>query len=199
MPKYLLKGSFIFLLVIAAVVVGVYGIGAIVSTRLANNENIARAQGYTAGYNTGYEEGMTKGNEAGYQSGSKSGLIAAGGANETSINETGYFFMYNPTYSEIMTDLDTSEMSTSQQILDYAKANGIRAAYVRVPIARPASEGRIYLYQLVAFDTVDKGLIIIEPASHREVKVEVGKSYNALNGFPPSSFDDTITKVTMVW
>ena len=199
MPRYLLKGLLIAFLVIAAVVGAGFGVSALISANLNKDENTARTQGYTAGYSKGYDEGLLKGNEAGYQSGSKLGYMAAGGTGAGSINETGYYFLYNPTYDEVILTLAKNQMDSAQQILDYAKANGIRAAYVRVPIAREASEGRIYLYQLVAFDTVDKGLIIIEPRSHREVNVEVGKSYSVLNGFPASTYDDTITKVTVVW
>jgi len=110
-----------------------------------------------------------------------------------------FYFLYNPSYDEILTILSESHLYSAQEILDYSRANGIRAAYVRAPIARPAPDGRIYLYQLVAFETVDRGLVIIEPRSHREVKVAVGASYSLLNYFPQSPFDDTITKVTFVW
>ena len=199
MPRYLLKGLTIAFLIIAGLVGVGFGVSALISANLNNNVNTARTQGYTEGYSEGYQEGTLKGNEAGYQSGSKLGYVAAGGADAGSVNETGYYFLYNPTYDEVMSTLAANELDTARQILDYAKTNGIRAAYVRVPIARPATEGRIYLYQLVAFETVDKGFLIIEPASHREVKVEVGKSYSVLNGFPASPDDDTITKVTVVW
>ena len=199
MPRYLLRGLLIAFLVVAALVGAGFGVSVLISANLNKNVNIASAQGYTEGYAKGYHEGLINGSESGYQAGSKLGYIAAGGANAGSINETGYYFLYNPTYDEIISTLAKSEMDSAQQILDYAKSNGIRAAYVRVPIAREASEGRVYLYQLVAFETVDKGLIIIEPRSQREVKVEVGKRYSVLNGFPASPYDDTITKVTIVW
>ena len=199
MPRYLLKGLFIAFLVITALVSAGFGVSALISANLNKNVNVASAQGYDAGYSKGYHEGLIKGNEAGYQAGSKLGYIAAGGADASSINETGGYFLYNPTYDEITSTLAQNEMDSAQKILDFTKANGIRAAYVRVPIAREASEGRVYLYQLVAFETVDKGFVIIEPGSHRAVKVEVGKSYNVLNGFPASPYDDTITKVTIVW
>ncbi len=198
MPRYLLKGLLIALLIIGALVGAGYGVSALVASNLNKDVNVAREQGYSEGYYKGYDEGLIKGNEAGYQAGSKLGYLAAGGE-DVSINETGYYFLYNPSYDEITSTLARSQLDSAQQILDYAKANGIRAAYVRVPIAREASEGRVYLYQLVAFETVDKGMIIIEPRSHREVIVETGKSYANLNGFPASPFDDTITKVTIVW
>ena len=199
MPRYLLKGLMIALLVIGALVGAGFGVSAAISANLARNVDSAHKNGYLEGYTKGYDEGLLQGNEAGYQAGSKLSLVNAGGTVASEVSRSGYYVLYNPTYAEIMSDLNSSEMDSAQKILDYAKVNGIRAAYVRVPIARPASEGRVYLYQLVAFDTVDKGFVIIEPRSHRQVNVEVGKSYSLLNGFPPSSFDDTITKVTVVW
>ena len=81
----------------------------------------------------------------------------------------------------------------------YAEANGMRAAYVRVQIARPAEEGKVWVYRLVAFATVDKGFVIIEPGSHKVVKVEVGERFRELNGFSALPYDDTITEVTIIW
>ena len=34
---------------------------------------------------------------------------------------------------------------------------------------------------------------------HREVKVAVGRKYSELNGFPASPYDDTTTKVSIIW
>jgi hypothetical protein len=85
------------------------------------------------------------------------------------------------------------------EVHDYTEANGIRTAYVRIPIARPAAEGMVYIYELVAFETVDQGLLIIEPWSHREVRVEVGERYSELNDFSTSLHNDTITDITIVW
>jgi len=199
MPRYLLKGLLItFLILVVLTGIGV-GTGVLVSAKLNNTVVNARQNGFEQGYFKGRSDGFQLGSEAGYQAGSKKGYIDAGGPNANTVTQPGYYFVYNPSYDEVMTTLGQNELYTAQAILDYAKSNGIRAAYVRVPIARPASEGRIYLYQLVSFDTVDKGMIIVEPRSHREVKVEVGKSYSQLNGFPISDYDDTITKVTTVW
>ncbi|MBI2850282.1 MAG: hypothetical protein HYX80_04470 [Chloroflexi bacterium] len=198
MPRYLLKGLSIAFLILAVLVGVGIATGVLASAKLHNTVNVAQERGYQEGYSKGYQEGLNKGNEAGYQEGSKLGYLAAGGT-ISQVDEKGYYFLYNPTYAELMSALNESQLYSAQEILDYAKANGIRAAYVRVPIARPASEGRIYLYQLVAFETVDKGFIIVEPRSHRPVKVEAGESYSQLNGFPVSPFDDTITKVTVVW
>jgi len=79
------------------------------------------------------------------------------------------------------------------EVNNFTEANGIRTAYVRVGIAAGGN------YRIVAFETVDKGFIFIRPRSHEEIKVEVDKSYSALNGFPTPDYDDTITKITIVW
>ena len=199
MPRYLLKGLLITLAVIGTLIGTGFGVNAAISANFERNLRHANQQGAKEGLSQGQNAGLWQGNEAGYQAGGKLGYVTAGGANATQVLQPGYYFEYNPTYDEVMSILNGSDMTTAEQVLAYCKANAIRAAYVRVPIARPAPAGRIYLYQLLAFDTTDKGLIIIEPASRRTVKVEVGKSYSQLNGFPPSSFDDTITKVTIVW
>ena len=194
-----MKGLIITFVIIVALGGISIGAGTSIYTNLVNSVDTAHERGYEEGYSKGYDEGFKKGDEAGYQEGSKVALMEADGTDVSPINEEGYYFLYNPTYEEVLLTLTKGEMDSAKEILDHAKANGIRAAYVRVPIARETREGRVYLYQLVAFETVDKGFIIIEPRSHREVKVEVGKSYSELNGFPASPHDDTITKVTIVW
>ena len=55
------------------------------------------------------------------------------------------------------------ERNSAKKTHDYAEANGIRSAYIRSQIARKTAEGMVYLYELVAFETADKGLIFIEP------------------------------------
>jgi len=173
------------------------GISAHVNTSLVDDVAAARENGFEEGYAQGYEDGFMQGSEAGYQEGHRVGYEVDETVDGGSASA--YYFLYNPTYDEMREILADGEMFSAKEIHDYAEINGIRVGYVRCPIARKAPEGRVYLYQLVAFETVDRGLIIIEPWTHREVKVEVGKSYREVNGFPPSSYDDTITKMTIVW
>jgi hypothetical protein len=61
------------------------------------------------------------------------------------------------------------------------------------------TERMVYLYHLIGFETTDRGFVVIRPRTHEEVKVEVGQSYSGLNGFPSPAYDDTITKITIVW
>lgn len=196
---YLLKPLLITLLVILAVIGIGGGTAYIIYNNLNNNVDAAQERGYEEGYAQGYETGFNMGSETGYQEGSKAALMEAGGIDTNLVNPDTYYFLYNPTYEEMRAALDDIGMNPANTILNYAKENGIRAAYVRVPIAREAGPGRIFLFHLVGFETVDRGFIIVEPHSHREVKVKVGRSYSGLNGFPISNYDDTITKVTVVW
>jgi hypothetical protein len=184
--------------IIVFIIIGIgIGISAYIYNDLVDSVAVARETGFQKGYAKGDIDGVRDGNEAGYQEGSKAGYTQE--ESSVSSDSTAEYFLYNPTYAEVQEMLVESRMDSAKEIQDYAELNGIRAGYVRCPIARPATEGRVYLYQLVAFETVDKGLVIIEPWSYKEVKVEVGKSYRELNGFPSSPYDDTITKITIVW
>ncbi len=194
-----MKGLTITLAVILVIIIIAVGISVSVYTNFISSADIAHSRGFDEGYTEGFSEGLKEGNEAGYQEGSKLGYLEATGGEAAEIAVEGSYFLYNPTYEEMLIILGQGDMDTAQEIVDYAESNGIRVAYVRAPIARQAREGRVYLYQLVAFETVDNGLVIIEPWSHREVKIAVGESYSRLNGFPESEYDDTVTKVTVVW
>lgn len=193
--------------IIMAVLIAIgFGISAYVYTDLVNRVASAHERGGEDGYAQGYREGLAEGNRLGFQEGSKLGYTRSSAADSDSNNETGFYFLYNPTYAEVREILAEreeilaeGEKDSAKEIHDYAEANGIRSAYIRVPIARQATEGMVYLYELVAFETVDKGFIIIEPSSHREVEVEVGKRYSESNGLPARTYDDTITKITIVW
>ena len=176
------------------------GIGGSIFMDINLNDRLTASQerGYENGYDYGYKTGLLEGNSAGFQEGSKSSYEKGNGADDGN-SESGFYFVYNPTYDEVLKLLDESEMSSAQEINNYAEATGIRTAYVRSLIAEPASKGMIYIYELIAFETVDKGLVIIEPWLYREVKVEIGRSYSETNGFSTPDYDDTITKVTIVW
>ena len=180
------------------IMVGV-GSSAIVANELRSRVAIAQDRGFEEGRERGYQDGFQEGMGVGYQDGSKIGYMEGEGGDNGSSNETGFYFNYNPTYNRMREILAETEMSSAKKLHDYAEASGLRAAYIRSPIARKAPEGMVYVYELVAFETVDNGFIIIEPWSHEEVKVEVGRHYSELNDRPANPYDDTITKITIVW
>jgi hypothetical protein len=110
-----------------------------------------------------------------------------------------FYFVYNPTYEEVRAILAEKELNSVDTYVEYTSINGIHMAYVRCQTVPDSEMGWVYLYELIGFDTVDNGFIIIDPVLHREVEVEVGTSYSLLNNLPAGSFDDTIGKMTVVW
>ena len=196
-----MKGLIKTIIIIAVLIV----IGLISSVIISNNLNNRIAaiheRGLEEGRAQGYEVGFQEGSRVGYQEGSKDGYerTTKPHYSNNSDEETGFYFVYNPTYDEVREILAESKKNSAMEIHHYAEANGIRTAYVRCQIARKTTERTVHVYHLVAFETVDKGLIFIRPRSHEEIKVEVGKSYSELNGFRTPAYDDTITKITIYW
>ena len=185
--------------IIIAALIGVGFVTSVIITDNLNNRVAAtRERGFEEGRTQGYETGFHEGNKAGYQEGSKIKYERSQDKDISDLGE-GFYFTYNPTYDELQAILTESNKTTTMEVNNFAEANGIRTAYVRVQIARKTTERAAYWYHLVAFETVDRGFIFIRPRSHEEIKVEVGKSYSELNGFPAPDYDDTITKITIVW
>ena len=194
-----MKGLIKTSVVIAVIIVIGVGIAILIAVDLNDQLASARDRGFDEGLTRGYDVGFQQGNQSGYQKGSKTGYAEGSVSGGDSRDEAGFYFVYNPTYAEVQAILVENESVDANNLHDYAETNGIRTAYVRALLARQAAEGMVYLCELVAFETIDKGLIIIEPGSHQEVKVEIGKRYSELNGFPVSAYDDTITQITIVW
>ena len=194
-----MKGLIKTSIVIAVLIVVGIATSVIVTSYLASRLAAAHERGFEEGYTQGHMVGFREGSRIGYQEGSKIGYEKAEGGGYGSSYEAGFYFLYNPTYDEVQEVLAEGEMDSAGEIHDYAETNGIRTAYVRCQIARKAAAGMVYVLELVAFETVDNGIIIIEPWSHKEVKVEVGKGYRELNGLPTPPYDDTITEITIVW
>jgi len=184
--------------IISIVIGGLIAISIIASVVITNalNNRITAAhergsqEGYAQGYVVGYQEGTAvgyeKGKEEGYNSGYKAGFQEGVG--------TGYL-VRNPTYNEVQEILAQEKTTSAWEINNNAEAKGIRAAFVFVYIATGGA------YRIVGFETVDKGLIFIDqwPTGPKEVKLEIGKRYSALIGYMPPDYDDTITKITIIW
>ncbi len=114
---------------------------------------------------------------------------------------------FNPTYKQVKDFIAKDETDKNEYIeneytcFDFsadvnnnAEKEGIRCGMVLIRFK--SGEG----HALVVFETVDKGLIFIEPQDDKEVKVAVGIRYwrdNYENVIV--KHDDTITKVTIVW
>lgn len=146
---------------------------------------------------TSYYLGYSRGDSIGWENGYNTGVIDGAG--------TGYD-LRDPTYSELqqfITEDRTDEneyMDETYTCSDFAaRLNnnavqlGYNAAYVY--IAYPDGSG----HAINAFQTVDKGIIFIEPQFDDEVQVEIGSSYAEQNGYQASDIDDTIIRYVLVW
>ena len=146
---------------------------------------------------TSYYIGYTHGDSSGYAEGYNNGVIDGAG--------TGYD-LRDPTYSEMnrfITEDDTDKNEYIDGVYtctDYAAGLnnnavqlGYNAAYVY--ISYPDGTG----HAIAAFQTVDKGLIFIEPQFDDEVQVVVGSSYAEQNGYKASDHDDTVVRYIVVW
>ncbi len=149
--------------------------------------------GYQETYSEAYDKGYDKGYEIGLETGSKEGV-----ARRVELS--------NPTHKEMREFLardktDTNPFITGEYVsFDFAvelntnaELEGIRAAFVTVIF----SEKR---HGIVAFETIDKGLIFIEPQTDREAELVIGESYwRSVGGTSPTDYDDTVVKIQIIW
>lgn len=154
-------------------------------------------QTYENGYQAAYDESYTKG----YEKGLEVGLEIGSGEEVTTLVE-----VHNPTYKELREFLVHDKTDSNLYIrgvymcADFAadlnnnaEHQGIRAAYVIV-------RARTWSHALVAFETVDRGLVFVEPISDTHVKVEVGEAYRWLSGGIASTrYADTVVGIEFIW
>ena len=159
----------------------------------------AYAQTYELGYQEAYAEAYEKGYSKGYEIGL--GMISKEGA-ATRVE------LHNPTYRELREFLASDETDSNPfisgeyvcfdfatELNNNAEANGIRAAYVRIRFKE-------WGHAVVAFETVDRGLVFIEPQSDKEVReLEAGKSYpwQAAGADRSRGYDDAIVEIQIIW
>ncbi len=117
-----------------------------------------------------------------------------------------HYALRDPTYRELQHFLDRDKTDEKKYVKDgyvcvdfaaavnnNAEAKGIRSAYVS--LVYPDSG-----HAIVAFQTIDRGLVYIEPQLDREVKLKVGFSYSRVNDFElRNGTDDTIVRALIVW
>jgi len=118
----------------------------------------------------------------------------------------------DPTYNEMMSFVDDDDTDKAEYIkgeyectefstdlCNRAEEKGIRCAYVSIRF--PSGGG----HAIVAFNTIDKGLIYIEPQYDDMVKIEIGKPFykcvvpSGDYKYEKPAQDDTIEKVLVAW
>lgn len=173
------------------------------TTGYAAGQETGSATGYTTGYNKGKAEGSTAGKQEGYDAGYKAGVAMAGG---------NPFKLHNPTYAEVKDFLAQDKTDQvpyneltyvcthyARDVINHAVDKGIRTAYVEI---RHPGIG----HSIVAFDTIDKGIVYFEPQYDSEVRPALGKKLwqcmlpkDDGTTFSAPNYDDTINDVLIIW
>jgi hypothetical protein len=176
--------------------------------------NIAYAMGEAAGYDTGYSSGQGAGYTSGTQEGYDEGYNAgkADGYDEGVVAGVGHgYTLRDPTYQEAASFIEQDRTNDNEYLEDSyvcshfardvcnnAEGKGFRCAFVdiRYPEAGHA---------IIAFDTVDAGLVYFDAITDERVRPVIGKRYYTCveprEGYyyEESSFDDTIMDILVVW
>ncbi|MFC2072445.1 hypothetical protein ACFLUU_07070 [Chloroflexota bacterium] len=160
------------------------------------------AQGYVKTYGAGYQKAYSEAYDKGYNKGYEIGL--GSGAREKVATRVE---LRNPTYKELIEFLARDKTDFNPFIRDEyvcfnfaselnnnAEANGIRAAYVRIRFKE-------WAHAVVAFQTVDRGLVFIEPQSDQRVTLVMDEPYlwGSAGAVRTTRYDDTIVAIQIIW
>lgn len=155
-------------------------------------------EGYVLGKQDGYNEGYDLGKEDGYEEGAQAGLGHG-------------YTLRDPTYKEVVTFLKQDKTDENKFVEDTyvcshfardvgnnADDQGLRCAFVEM---RYPEQG----HTIIAFNTIDKGLVYFEPQIDGRVEPVIGKSYYECVEPKPGYYyeeplyDDTIMDILVIW
>lgn len=189
-------------LIVLDVFVYLTGMGSTFDVKVATAFSDGYDQGYTQTYDVGYQEAHSEAYEKGYKKGYEVSL-------ESELGEEvgSWVGLRNPTYKELrefLADDKTDSKSFisgeyvcfdfAAELNNNADAKGIRAAYVRL-------RSKEWAHAVVAFETVDRGLVFIEPQSDAEIELAVGKIYPwwQVGAISPLRYADAIEEIQIIW
>ena len=187
---------------------------------------MAYSQGEAVGYSDGYDQGNTVGQEAGYDLGQADGyhqgkqegydegypVGKADGYEEGVEAGIGHgYTIKDPTYKQVIEFLREDKTDKNEYVEDTyvcshyardvcnnAEAEVLRCAFVEI---RYPDGG----HSIIAFNTIDEGLVYFEPQNDWRVKPVVGKRYYECvepelgYRYERPSFDDTIMDILVIW
>ena len=156
------------------------------------------AIGYKAGQVLGLTFGIQAGYEDAYHEGVKAGLGHGYALRDPSYDEA-VAFLRNDKTDENEYVLDTYLCSHfAKDVCNNADAEGLRCAFVRIVYPDGA-------HAIIAFNTIDKGLVYFDPRTDERANPVIGKHYFQCIEPKPGyhyvkpSFDDTITDILVIW
>jgi len=135
---------------------------------------------YTTGYSVGYVEGVKDGAGSGYT-------------------------IRDPTYAEMVAFLAADKTNERVYNADTYNCYDYTSDLCKNAAVKGYRIGFVYIYfkdsahALVCFDTVDKGLIYVEPQYDAIVNVAVGIHYWGTVSNVMSPYDDTIVRFGVIW
>ena len=156
------------------------------------------AETYSDAYQVAYREAHSRGYDKGYEI-SLLRLLKGDAPSQVEL--------HNPTYAELRQFLtrdqtDANPFVRGQYVCFHfaadlnnnAEASGIRAAYVRI-------HSEEWGHAVVAFDTVDRGLVFIEPQSDKDVELVIGRAYlwQSAGADRPVYYDSAIDEIQIIW
>ncbi len=150
--------------------------------------------GYQEAYDEAYDKGYDKGYEIGLETGPKEGVATQVELRNPTHKEMWEFLAGDETDSKpyIIGEYVCNDFAT--QLDNNAEAAGIRAAYVRI-------RSKNWWHAVVAFETLDRGVIFIEPQSDRIVKLVTGDPFpwHSVGTPNPSGYLDPIVEIQIIW
>ncbi len=117
---------------------------------------------------------------------------------KTSLLKTGdNYSLHDPLFNDVIKFIEDDKSRDLLIEIDNSKEQGIQCFYIIVRLADSSSS----VYDLIGFNTTDKGMIYFEPETDYRVYPKIGKSYVAcVEGKPYyTTFDDTIKEILTIW
>jgi len=120
------------------------------------------------------------------------------------------YHLHDPIYEELLNFIENDYSSNDREVIDNAKSQGIRCAYVMVYVGGltiSSMDGSVSssigggMHTLVGFNTVDQGMIYFETGTDYQVIPIVGQDYtDCVVGNPyMSGIFDNITDILVIW
>jgi hypothetical protein len=191
----------------------------------AKGDTVGFGRGYSAGQEIGYDSGKQDGYSDGYVSGKAEGYDEGYGLGKAEGYEEGYdegiedglghgYTLRDPTYKQAVSFLRRDKTDKNEYIEDTygiyvcshfardvcnnAEAEGLRCAFVELRY----SDGG---HSIIAFDTIDEGLVYFDAITDEKTNPVVGKRYYKCIEPKPGyyygepDFDDTIMDILVIW
>lgn len=176
--------------------------GSTFSDKVANAFTASYDEAYQNTFDIGYDKGYAEAYDKGFSKGYEVGL------SYILDDKVGNFVeLRNPTHDELRDFLAADETNVKTfvsgeyvcydfvaDLVNNAEAAGIRAAYVRI-------RSDNWVHAIAGFETVDRGLIFIEPQSDKEVVIEIGEPYPwwQAGAASPMKQQSPLTEIQIIW